>query len=242
MVNRATVVCCYNNRHLYDELVINLENQDETVDAIGIDNTKGQYSSCSKAFNSVVSNVQTKYVIYSHQDIRLKNKECIRQFIDYMEEITENDIMGVAGCGITDRDIVSNITQGVEEKRVGIKRIDKTDEVFSIDECFFGGYTSYFRNNLFDEMICDGFHLYAVEQCLRTRSSGGKVYVCAVGLNHLSGGKKDDKLNDSFFKICKKYHREYGYIYTTYCRGHTAILLREAEYLLRRIKYNIWGK
>ncbi len=238
-MNRVTLVCCYNNYSLYDALLADIAGQDEKVDVIGINNTERKYKSCACAYNSIVDSIKTEFVIYAHQDIRLLDKYCIGKFVDYLCRISADDVLGVAGCGIADKLIHSNILNGSERVKVGQRPVHEIEECFTFDECFFGGHTEYFRCNRFDEKVCDDFHLYAVEQCLRTRSRKGKAYVCDLNMYHLSKGNKNYALNKSFFKLCEKYQNEYGYIYATCCRGHTAIVLRTIEYILRKLKYKL---
>ena len=93
-----TVVCCYNDRKQYQEFTETLNRQNMTCELIGIDNCNHEFSSCSSALNSVRETVRTKYVIYSHQDIRLPEENMLARFAEYLEQIGTYDILGVAGA------------------------------------------------------------------------------------------------------------------------------------------------
>ena len=75
----------------------------------------------------------------------------------------------------------------------------------TVDECFFGGRTETFRTEPFDEKLCDNWHLYAVERCLRARTRGGRVWVCDVPLIHHSGGNINHSYNEGFRRIAAHY-------------------------------------
>lgn len=77
-----TIVCCYNDEDELSELNNCLEKQNTSLYFLPIDNTKGQFNSCSKAFNSVLGRISTKYVIFSHQDIILPDNDMMTIFIN----------------------------------------------------------------------------------------------------------------------------------------------------------------
>lgn len=62
-------------------------------------------------------------------------------------------------------------------------------ECDTVDECFFSGHTEHFKKFPFDEVTCDGWHLYAAEACLQTKSNyvlgGGHIFICEAELMHL---------------------------------------------------------
>lgn len=111
---RATIVCCYNNQQMFDEMIDSLEKQSENVDIIAIDNSSNKYKSCAAAFNSVINQVHTKYVIYSHQDIIYNSSDSLSHILDYFEKIGEDDIAGVAGRKSSTKERIGNIKQGRE--------------------------------------------------------------------------------------------------------------------------------
>ncbi|WP_026527625.1 glycosyltransferase [Butyrivibrio sp. VCD2006] len=239
-MNDITIVCCYNDPKQYNELVSQLNEQSVIPQIIGIDNTDNAYSSCSKAFNSVLDNIKTQYVAFSHQDMIFESPDVIKNFAIHLSRISESDLLGVAGVKANDKSTFSNIYDGLENKKiVGKSRIQDMEECETFDECFFGGYSSYFKNNPFSEDICNNWHLYAVEQCLRARVLGGKVYVCDTDMYHHSNGVHNEKLHDNFRALSKAYHKKYNYICTTCCRGYTDFIRRHWGHYARNMKIGI---
>lgn len=75
----------------------------------------------------------------------------------------------------------------------------------TVDECFFGGRTETFRREPFDEKLCDNWHLYAVERCLRARVQESRVWVCDLPLLHHSSGTINHAYNENFRRIAAHY-------------------------------------
>ena len=223
----VTVVCCYNNKKMYDEFISTLKTQTVQCEIIGIDNTgNNRFSSCSSAYNSAINQIKTKYVIYSHQDILLNEPDTVEKFISYLERIKCDDILGVAGMKFYSNITLTNITH--RDNKTGelvhlASFLSETSffesgmtECDTLDECFFGGYTEHFRNYPFDEIVCNNWHLYAAEECLRTKSLNiGKVYACDVPLIHLSSGTRSVLFQYGFYRLCRKYSASFPFIRTT---------------------------
>lgn len=227
----VTIVCCYNDSEQFERLCASLEKQNIAYELIGIDNRGQKFSSCSKALNSVISQVQTEYLIYSHQDIELQETDMLERFVNYLEQIGESDILGVAGAAetmqmlgetgvsqlrgkgrtedrISDKDgtcVLSHVRHGESLVSAGEVEYEGLVECDTIDECFFGGRTETFRKMPLDEEICDNWHLYAVERSLRARVRGNKVWVCDLPLLHYSSGKINRAYNENFRRIAAHY-------------------------------------
>lgn len=173
----VTIVCCYNNETMYNNFVNTLKAQTCPYELIGIDNRgNGKFTSCAAAYNSVIDDVKTKYVIYSHQDILLQDAETLAQFVSYLERIKRDDILGVAGVKFSYPKTITNImhrnNHTGEIISAGVRRMDSDMmECDTVDECFFGGYTEHFRDEPFNETICNSWHFYAAEACLKTKSN-----------------------------------------------------------------------
>ena len=160
-MNNITVVCCWNNEKVYNDFVETLKAQSCPCEIIGIDNrgNKG-FTSCAAAYNSVIRQVNTKYVLYSHQDILLNDIHALEKFVSYLERTEQNDILGAAGVRFDSPEGFSNVTH----------IMNKTGEIVhgtthfpeggmmecdTVDECFFGGHTEHFRQYPFDEKVCN---------------------------------------------------------------------------------------
>ena len=232
---RATIVCCYNKQLVFDEMLHSLKSQSEKVEIIGINNSNGKFSSCSRAFNSVVGQIHTKYVIFSHQDILYNTKYSLSHIIDYFEKIKPYDIVGVVGRRATSKERIGNITQGKDKKRAVRGKVVGIEKCDTVDECFFGGYTECFQKYPFSETLCDGWHMYAVERCLAALERGDNVYVVDADLTHISGGKIDHAYNVTFYKLSKRYKLTVKHLATTCEDAPTAIGLRELYYIKREL-------
>ena len=82
----VTIVCCWTNEKQYQDFVNTLKAQTIPYELIGIDNRGNKaFTSCAAAYNSVMNQVKTRYVIYSHQDIVLLDSECLAKFVGYLE-------------------------------------------------------------------------------------------------------------------------------------------------------------
>ena len=109
-MNEVTIVCCYNNEAMYNDFLNTLKAQTCGYDLIGIDNTGNKnFTSCAAAYNSVIDDVKTKYVIYSHQDILLQDSDSLSKFVSYLGRIKRDDILGVAGTKFDEKGLFSNI-------------------------------------------------------------------------------------------------------------------------------------
>ena len=235
---RVTVVCCYNNQDkLQEQLLMSLHNQNEPYVFLPIDNVKGQFSSCSTALNSILAKINTEYVIFAHQDIVFTESTQLGQFVDYMQKGSEGDIFGIAGVYHNSPGVMTCALHGSNRKPAGRFPIVGLRECDTIDECFFGGMTKTFLDEPFDERICDNWHLYAVELCLRAKKNNKKVYVCAIPLLHLSTGIVTPEFYKSFLKLCKSYHSYYPIIRTTCAANKTDFFSRNKTNVRIRISH-----
>lgn len=237
-MNKITIICCWNNKEQYKMLLDSIAKQSSKVDIIGIDNSKQTFKSCSAAFNNVIKSVNTKFMLFVHQDIIFSNTECIENIQNYLEKIEYNSVLGLAGSSFDSPLMKTNVLIGANDTLCygGSERVDGIIECDTVDECIFGGYSSLFKKMEFDEYICNGWHFYAVEFCLRTKINGGKVYVCDVELIHNSLGNTDDSYNKTYREICKKYNKYYKRLRTPccYCSG-TSFFARNIYYLRKML-------
>ena len=231
-----SIVCCYNDIKQFNEFEDNLKKQTILYKLVALDNTKRKYSSCSKAYNSVISEIKTKYLIYSHQDIRFQSNDQLEKFLNYMKRIGRDDLIGIAGCKFH-KQIITSLNQIRNIKGFFPQFHNGMCECETLDECFFGGHTEYFQKHNFDENLCNSWHLYAVDRCLETRVYSNKVYVCDVPIIHLSPGKPDIKYNINFYRLCKKYDKIVPYISTTCGNSYPFFPLRLITLLHRVFKY-----
>ena len=216
-----TVVCCWNNEKVYNDFVDTLKAQTCPCEIIGIDNRGNQaFTSCAAAYNSVIEQVKTKYVLYSHQDILLHDVHALEKFVSYLDRIGQDDILGAAGVRFDSPSGFSSVTHINNRTGEIVHSIANFHEggmieCDTVDECVFGGRTEHFRKYPFDEVICDNWHLYAAEACLRTKALlSGKVWCCDVPVFHLSSGTISPSFRYGFYKMCRKYAEYFPFIRT----------------------------
>lgn len=235
MGNRLTIMCCYNDKKQIDCFWNSLNEQSERCDLVLIDNCNKKYRSCSEAFNRNLEKVGTEYVVFSHQDIIFNRSGQLEKFMEYLIKIGTYDILGVAGGKRGERYTITNLRHGKTMDRAGARSLTGIQEVDVIDECFFGGTTKCFKDSPFDEKLCPGWHLYAVERSLAALLRGDHVYVCDMDFVHKSKGKINHAYNVDFYRVSKKYSHVLDYLKTTCAYARTEFPYREWSYLKREI-------
>ena len=240
---KLTIVTCYNNKTMLNELIKSINSQNCKCNIILIDNTDNKYKSCSEAFNKVMCEVKTRFVLFVHQDVIFDKKDMLEQIISYLEMINAEDIVGMAGAIYENgkQKIYSNIRN---KNGITIDNVETFNGIIqcdSIDECIFGGYASFFKENKFDTKICNGWHLYAVERCLFTQTKNGKVYVCDVPIIHISPGYINYDYCMCFYRLCCFYNKFYKRICAPCYCYKTKIFLREISLIKSLIKVFIGG-
>ncbi len=231
-----TLVCCYNNLEQYNTLLSSLKNQSIEFDIVGIDNTQGRFPSCSIALNYGISQVKTSYVLFLHQDIVLLEAKTLENYVKYLKQIKVNDILGVVGISSDSNIVQTNIYFDRIHRFQNTKRVIGLQVCETLDECFFGGYSQYFKRNPFNERLCNNWHLYAVEKCLSTRREKNNVYVCDIELIHHSKGKINSNFNSNFYWICKEYHHFTPYISSPCLCSKTNLRGRLYTYIRSQLK------
>ena len=242
-MSEITIVCCYNNENIYNNFADTLKTQTCKYDLIGINNIGNKnFSSCASAYNSVLKQVRTKYVIFSHQDILLNEPDTLAKFLSYLEQIGQHDILGVAGVKFNESGVFTNIlhrwnTTG-EISYAGDFRVrGSIMQCDTVDECFFGGLTEHFANNEFDEKICDNWHLYAADSCLHTKQKyAGGALICDIKLLHLSSGNVSFSFHYGFYKLCRKYAKNFPLIKTTCSQCKTDFIHRNYYIIYRGLR------
>lgn len=231
-----SIVCCYNDQKQYEELQLNINSQSIESKIIGIDNRNKNYLSCSSAFNAVIDSIDTEFVIFVHQDIRLLKRDSLKEIADVLCKINQGDILGVAGIGgKVGKALFTNIVNSLDELEV-LTSSRYLIECDSVDECIFAGFTEWFVNNRFDEMICDDWHLYAVDRCLWTKTQRNRVYCLDIPLLHISRGKVNHQFNKCFYKLSKKYANVLKTVYAPCLVGNTDFFGRCYTYIRSELK------
>ena len=234
-MNNITILCCYNDLKQYKIFLKSLSKQSIGVEMIGIDNTQNLFQSAASAFNEYLKRIDTKYVIFTHQDIEFSTINALEVFKHYLQRIGIYDILGVAGKSGKHGKVITNIMHGYQKSYAGANRLLDIEECDTVDECFFGGYTECFKKYPFDDKLCNNWHLYAVERCLATINRKNKVFVCDIPLFHKSRGKMNHIYNKQFYFISKKYSNSIKYLNTTCASASTEFPFREISFIKRLV-------
>ena len=183
-----SIVCVYNNeRLLADFLLDSLSRQTAHYELITIDNAENQFTSAAQALNCGGRKARGKYIMFVHQDIRLCSIEWLHDAERMLDSLQNLGVAGIAGrreggC------ILANLTNGTPPTAAGTYIGAEPVAVQTLDECLTIVPRHVFNVLQFDEITCDGWHLYAVEYCMSSRLLGFTLHVLPFHTYHASGG------------------------------------------------------
>lgn len=193
-----------------------MDNQTTKHELILIDNTTNKYKSASEALNYGGNKAKGEYLIFVHQDVDLLTKTFLEDLELILDNISNLGIAGVAGKSKKSRYIVSNIKEGIPPHDVSNNQIKKPIKMQTVDECFFVIPKTIFNTVKFDEKVCDGWHLYAVDYCLSVKEIDLDVYVVPIKLYHRSiANSFSIDYYSTVKKLIKKHEKNFNYITTT---------------------------
>jgi len=226
-----TVICCYNNKKMYEDFVIkSLCNQEVPYELIGIDNTDGKFKSMASAYNAVLNNAHGEYVLFCHQDIDFLSKDSLALICGYLTN-HPSELVGFAG--ITKNCIVfSNLKYRDDNSYITNAQLAQPEYVEALDECCFACRRDILLDiGGFNEKLCNGWHMYCAELCLRWKLRGFLISVLPVSLYHKDNGSSGLYVDSSFLAIFKKialyYRKSFSRIYSCcYVSSTNPILLR----------------
>ena len=246
VVEMISVICVYNNKKIFDDyLVESLHKQTLPFELIGLDNTRGGFSSAAQALNCGARQAQpdSPYFMFVHQDVMLTSDDWLQHITGMMQRLPNCAVGGVAGKKEHHEQGISNIIHGPSSSAAAMP-IEKPEEVMTVDECLAVIPRSVFEKYQFDETVCDGWHAYMVEYCLRIKSAGLGVYVLPLELYHGSTGS----LNAAYFKAIKKVLRKHEDLYDkiyTICGcwdARTPIFFQWLSFIMKRKFYGFTGR
>ncbi|MEI6125259.1 MAG: glycosyltransferase [Pseudomonadota bacterium] len=241
-----SVICVYNSREVFNKhLLKSLENQSAAFDLIALDNTSSTYSSAARALNYGARQIKAEctHLMFAHQDISLRSADWLKNIEPMLYSLHNLGIAGAAGMAEHDARGLSNIMHGSLKKSAGF-RIEKPTEVMTVDECLAIIPRTIFEKYQFDEIVCDGWHAYMVEYCLRIKAAGLGLYVLPVELYHGSTGT----LNAAYFralnKVLKKHRGAHAKIHTA-CGvwdTRTPVMVQWGLRLIKKLFYGFTGR
>lgn len=193
----VSVVCCYNNKEQYYDMTQSLASQDMEYELIGIDNRNNRFTSAAAALNCGGIQATGEVVVFLHQDIIFERQDSLRLFVNALPR-NEKAIIGLYGA--------SHVNMGFT--RDGLQRVE------TLDECCVAMTKETWKAIQFNEKICDGWHLYVVEMCLRASEQNVLVASGNFPIKHLSSGSVDERYMKTFKKLLVQF-KEHGWISTT---------------------------
>ena len=211
-----SIVCVYNNKEILDNYLLkSLKNQTVDYELIVLNNIKGQFKSAAEALNHGGKKAKGKYIMFVHQDVDLCSNTWLEKIEKVLDELPNLGIAGVAGKK-DEKGVMTVIKHGNPPKHAGSITIKKPEQVQTLDECLVLIPKSVFDMLQFDEEVCDGWHLYAVDYCLSIKKRGFNVYVIPMFVYHRSPGYSfSEEYYLTLEKVLKKHKKHYKRIYTT---------------------------
>jgi hypothetical protein len=178
--------------------------------------------------------------IFTHQDVDLSSNIFLNNLEIILDSISNLGIAGVAGKS-KEKIIVSNIKEGIPPKLSGKIQINEPVKVQTLDECLFIIPKNIFDVVQFDEKVCSGWHLYAVDYSLSVKERGLDVYVVPASIYHKSTG---ESFSSEYYNILKKlldkHRKNYKMVYTTMGNWNSEYPLSIQKIFQRSIFY--WTK
>lgn len=184
-----SVICCYNRYTEYCNMLETLSKQNVAHEVIGIDNTNQLFSSAAAALNYGAQKASGDYFVFLHQDILFLEKDSLAEFVEPLK-LCEGELCVVGLYG-------ASRSKGVTYKGYSVKD--------TLDECCVAMHKDTWCRVPFNEELCDGWHLYAVEQCIRIGMEGGIVLSGNFRMEHLSSGNVDDSYMKTFKQLMDHY-------------------------------------
>ena len=153
--------------------------------------------------------------MFVHQDIDLMSDTWLAETEKILDKMPRFGVAGVAGKQKNNRRVFTNIIHGTSPPCCAGQRVEKCIELMTVDECLFVIPRFVFDNYSFDEGLCDGWHLYAVEYCLRMNSVDKGVFLLPVVVYHKSLGYTDKSYYRALGKVLCAYRTKHFKINTT---------------------------
>lgn len=241
-----SVICIYNDKEVLDEwLLKSIRDQTVKFELITIDNSRGRFKSASEALNYAGNKATGKYLVFVHQDIDLSSDKWLEDVEAVLDKIPNLGIAGVVGAAEGNKRILTNIRYGVPPASPCVTTIDRPARVQTLDECLVIVPKPVFQKLKFDSLICDDWHLYAVDYCLSVGQLGMDSVAIPFYVYHRSAG---DSLSDKYYvsltKVLKKHRAHCRKIYTTCGVWDTiySIRLQKAYYLFKSLLKSLLTK
>lgn len=183
-----SVVVVYNREEILKEYLLNsLKKQTVKFEFVGLDNTRGKYKSAAQALNEGAERTYGKYILFVHQDVRLESPSWLEEAEKMLDSLSDVGAAGVSGS-MEQGKTVTSVMHGKPPRLAGEIYPEKPVRVQTLDECLLIVPRTVFDKLKFDEVVCDGWHLYAVDYSLSVTRQGLDNYVIPLRSYHASRG------------------------------------------------------
>jgi len=234
-MKKMNVVVCYNRKNMVEDMERSLLETGGTVDievnVIRLDNTRNRFTSAAKAYNYALDHLcDAECIVFCHQDI-LFHKGSVKVIYDCcMKE--KSVLWGAAGIKQGSKEIITAWESGEALRKM-------PQDVQTLDECLIAAHRDVFEKVRFDEVVCNGWHFYAVELSLQQALLGRKVKVFGADVEHLSGGTMDPSFFECEARVAQKYRGKIRLITYTNSWCWTNPVLFAILRIYRKIRYRI---
>lgn len=211
-----SIICVFNNRQILESCLLkSLSREKDEYDLVLVDNTEKAFSSAAAALNYGAEKAKGDYLAFVHQDVVFGEQFSLMHLQTQLDALPSGSIAGAAGRANEDG-VMTSITHGNPPVPAGSIFIDRPKICQTLDEVFVVVPRETFDKIRFDERICTGWHLYAVDFCLSAGERGYKSFALPMNLHHRSPGySMDDTFYEILKKVVSKHKRSFKTIYST---------------------------
>ena len=214
-----TVISVYNDRQVLDEYLLrSLDRQTVGCERRLVDNTRGAFASAAEALNHGAKDAKGDYLLFAHQDVALCHRDWLESAERTVRTLPNLGMAGAAGKRGKGNDNFSNAENAPIPTAACHNRLTAPVKVQTLDECLTIVPKDVFAEHRYDTALRLGWHLYAVEYCLRLGRLGYGVYVIPEPVYHWAGMRYAKRLSrdyfDSLAALLPEY-RDYKRIHTT---------------------------
>lgn len=238
-MKKITLITVFNNKKQLSEMENSAcKSKNVEIEFIFVDNTNRRFSSAAKALNYGVSKATSDVLVFLHQDIEFLSEQTLADIYDYAIE-NPKTIFGVAGVkkrGDGYTKILSAIYGGPD--KVEYNTLTEPTKVSTLDECLMACHKKCFGKVKFDEVLCDGWHLYGADLCLQANYfTDLNVEAIPIKVWHKSNGNADKSYFNTQSLLAKKYRKYTDVVNTTNGYSYTNSFKRLFQNLYRKLRY-----
>lgn len=239
-MRKISLISVYNNSKKLKEMLDSASIQENVdIDYVLIDNSNSKFKSAAQALNFGVKKAIGDVIVFLHQDIVFLDSNQLSNMFDFAIN-NRNIIFGAAGVQHKHYNlgIISSIYEGPYKNKYN--SLIQPKMVYTLDECLIGCHRDCLSKVSFDEVVCDGWHLYGADLCLQANLVDGmSVMVLPMNIWHKSTGNADKSYYITQNKLGKKYSHKYKIINTTNGFVYTNFIKRSLLNFYRKIRYGI---